>query len=221
MAVAIPSDTVAASAIGREYASARLERHHKLLLPTLLRCLEGVPKGAQVLDLGCGTGFLSGELIARGYRVTGVDVSPSGIEIARRGYPGGSFHLASVTDPELPSIVGSGFAAIISVEVIEHLYSPAAFLSNCRALLDYDGLLIITTPYHGYVKNLATAVAGRFDHHFQPGSEGGHIKFWSKGSLTKSLKRHDFRLVDFHGCGRFPFLWKSMAVKAAKVPDRI
>jgi 2-polyprenyl-6-hydroxyphenyl methylase/3-demethylubiquinone-9 3-methyltransferase len=36
----------------------------------------------------------------------------------------------------------------------------------------------VTTPYHGYVKNLALAVTGQLDRHWQPWRDGGHIKFF-------------------------------------------
>jgi hypothetical protein len=38
--------------------------------------------------------------------------------------------------------------------------------------------LIITTPYHGYLKNIALSVSVKFDHHVNPLWDGGHIKFF-------------------------------------------
>jgi SAM-dependent methyltransferase len=47
-----------------------------------------VPKGGTVLDIGCGSGRpIAGDLIAHGYDVTGIDSSPTMIELARTNFP--------------------------------------------------------------------------------------------------------------------------------------
>ncbi len=214
--VAAKASATAVAAVGREYSCLREERHHRLLLPTIETLLADVPRGARVLDLGCGTGYVSGRLLARGYDVTGIDVSESGVALARQALPQGHFHCLGVGDVELEARLGGKFAAIVSVEVVEHLYSPAQWADACYNLLNDHGTLIVTTPYHGYLKNVLLALAGRMDGHYQPLSEGGHIKFWSRGTLTRLLERHGFRVVAFRGRGRFPGLWKSMILKAIK-----
>src|SRR5215470_14874237 len=54
----------------------------------LVKKLESVKS---ICDLGCGNGHITGRLAALGYRVTGVDASPSGVNIARRTYAGVQF----------------------------------------------------------------------------------------------------------------------------------
>ncbi|RYG16437.1 MAG: methyltransferase domain-containing protein, partial [Chitinophagaceae bacterium] len=105
---------------------------------------------------------------------------------------------------------------IISTEVIEHLYDPRSFIRFCKGILlnNGGGNLIITTPYHGYIKNLALAIFGKWDSHADPLWDGGHIKLWSKKTLTKLLTEEGFAVTDFVGTGRVPYLWKSMIVKA-------
>jgi 2-polyprenyl-3-methyl-5-hydroxy-6-metoxy-1,4-benzoquinol methylase len=204
------------AAIPRDYDSATSHRYHLELLPHLMNSLAELPAGARVLDAGCGNGFISGEFLKRGFRVLGIDVSESGINICRREYSTGQFEVASICDPDIKRIIGDEFDAIVASEVVEHLYSPAEFLDNCHSLLKKNGILALSTPYHGYLKNLLLALAGKLDAHLQADHEGGHIKFWSRRSLTKELEAHGFRIVRIVGCGRIPFLWKSMAVKAVK-----
>ena len=48
----------------------------------------------------------------------------------------------------------------MSFEVVEHCYEPRRFAHTLYDLVENDGVAIISTPYHGYVKNLALAVAG-------------------------------------------------------------
>ncbi len=44
--------------------------------------------------------------------------------------------------------------------------------------------------------------------------DGGHMKFWSKKTLRKLLEEQGFQVMRFVGCGRFPYLWKSMIVES-------
>jgi hypothetical protein len=54
------------------------------------------------------------------------------------------------------------------------------------------------------------------DAHFTALWDGGHIKFWSRKTLAKLLAGVGFDVVDFAGCGRFPYLWKSMVMTARR-----
>ena len=71
-------------------------------------------------------------------------------------------------------------------------------------------------PYHGYVKNLILAATGKLDAHFTTLWEGGHIKFFSRRTLTKLLELAGFRYESFQVAGRFPGLWKSMLLQVQK-----
>ena len=186
------------------------------LFPAVLRALteEGVRRGDRILDLGCGNGSFAARLMEHGFSVTGVDASESGIRQARQHYPGLAVHLGSVYD-DLASTIGV-FRAIVSLEVVEHLYAPRPFAKNVYSLLEPGGVAILSTPYHGYLKNLAIAVTGRSDRHYDPLWDGGHIKFWSKTTLRKLLLEAEFRDVRFINAGRIPLLAKSMVAIAHK-----
>lgn len=74
----------------------------------------------------------------------------------------------------------------------------------------------MTTPYHGYLKNLAISLAGAWDRHLDPFWDGGHIKQFSRKTITRLLQEGGFELRRFGGVGRMPGLWKSMIVLAQK-----
>lgn len=76
------------------------------------------------------------------------------------------------------------------------------------------GEIIISTPYHGYLKNLVISLLNGWDKHFTALWDGGHIKFWSRKTLTQLLEEFGFEIVAFKGSGRLPYLWKSMFIKA-------
>jgi 2-polyprenyl-3-methyl-5-hydroxy-6-metoxy-1,4-benzoquinol methylase len=174
-------------------------------------------KNRCILDLGCGNGHIVNYLIKEGYNAYGTDASENGITIARQEHPE-RFFLQDLSTGELPKELQSlAFDTIISTEVIEHLYDPVGFIDFCKKCLQKNGELIISTPYHGYLKNLMLSVLDKWDSHLSPTWDGGHIKFWSKNTLSQLLVDKGFTIITFKGCGRVPYFWKSMIIKA-KLP---
>lgn len=169
-----------------------------------------------ILDLGCGNGAFANSLIAKGFEVYGTDASEKGIYQANKINPG-YFFIQDLTADDLPiPLQDKKIKAIISTEVIEHLYDPRGFITFIKKILlnNGGGELILSTPYHGYLKNLIIALIGKWDSHASPLWDGGHIKFWSKQTLTTLLEEQGFKITKFIGCGRFPYLWKSMIIRA-------
>jgi 2-polyprenyl-3-methyl-5-hydroxy-6-metoxy-1,4-benzoquinol methylase len=184
--------------------------------PVVLAVLRDLPTAARVLDVGCGNGALAGQLIEAGLTVVGIDLSEEGIGIARDVHPQGRFEVMPADARMLEHLGEQPFDAIVSTEVIEHLYDPVAYLIGCREALRPGGRLVVSTPYHGYLKNMALAITGRWDSHLQPARVGGHIKFWSRSTLTAALEDGGFRSIEFHGAGRIPLVWKSMILTAIR-----
>ncbi len=171
-------------------------------------------KNKYILDLGCGNGYLVNYLVKQGYNAYGTDASEKGIAIAKETNPDRFFVQDLSTDILPPQLQGVSFDTIISTEVIEHLYNPEAFINFCKHQLTQGGEIIISTPYHGYLKNLILSIFNKWDYHLNPLWLGGHIKMWSKKTLTKALTNAGFTVVNFRGCGRIPYFWKSMIIKA-------
>ena len=79
-----------------------------------------------------------------------------------------------------------------------------------------NGHLILTTPYHGYLKNLAISLLNGWDRHFMAHRDGGHIKFWSTKTLNKLLQSYGFSDLKNIGVGRVPYLRKGFITVAKK-----
>ncbi len=186
---------------------------YHVVRPQVERFLEGIPPGARVLDLGCGNGVVLASFRDRGWELVGVDISESGIRQARKRWPGIRFEIADATGDL--SALGS-FDAVISTEVIEHVFLPRRFAQNAFRALKPGGRFVLSTPYHGWLKNVAIAVTGQSDRHYEPLEDFGHIKFWSPTTLGRLLWETGFDEVEFIGVGRVPYLWKSMVLRAHK-----
>ena len=171
-----------------------------------------------VIDLGAGNGALCHTMAQAGYVVAGIEPDAAGVEIARRQCPQAQIYRLSVDDTadEVLRDHPDGFDIAVSTEVLEHLYEPRRLPAFAHTVLRRGGHLLMTTPYHGYLKNLAISVIGGWDRHADPLWDGGHIKFFSRRTITRLLNEAGFRVVSFNGVGRLHYLWKSMVVVAVK-----
>jgi 2-polyprenyl-3-methyl-5-hydroxy-6-metoxy-1,4-benzoquinol methylase len=187
------------------------------LLPTVRRALQAFPWKSQlrrVFDLGCGNGSVAHELTRDGYQVTGVDPSEEGIRLARQAHPELNLAVGSAYD-DLAAHYGQ-FPVLVSLEVVEHVYDPRKYASCVADLLELGGLAILSTPYHGYLKNLVLALTNKMDAHFTALWDHGHIKFWSIKSISFLLAEAGLKVEQIDRVGRLPALAKSMIVHARK-----
>lgn len=109
---------------------------HERLVETALRY---VAPGARALDLGAGSGALTERLLAANFRVTAAD-------IGHAFQPKAEFVSIDCNDPNFDRALTGRFDLIASVEVIEHLENPTAFLRSISRLLTPNGVAILTTP---------------------------------------------------------------------------
>ncbi|MBD9388229.1 class I SAM-dependent methyltransferase [Agrobacterium sp. AGB01] len=200
--------------LAHDYHHAKPNRSLTYLLPAILKGLEKNRSVRRIFEIGCGTGDLANLLTRKGYHVLASDPSTSAIASARLRFPEQSFEEASAYD-DLSARFGS-WDAVVSTEVIEHLYRPKIFAQTAFHLLASNGTLIISTPYHGYWKNLALALSGKMDDHFMALRDHGHIKFWSEKTITKLLSDAGFNSIEISRAGRIPALAKSMVIVARK-----
>lgn len=202
---------------GYRYTQASLTNAHGFLLPAVLSLFDEMKAQfdeRRLFEIGCGNGSFANELTRVGWDVTGVDPSVEGIKQAQASYPDLKLANGSAYD-DLAKEYGQ-FPAVLSLEVVEHVYDPRLYAKAAYELLVPGGTAIISTPYHGYWKNLAMAVTGRMDKHFTALWDNGHIKFWSFDTLGELLREAGFIDVYFKRVGRIPALAKSMIAIARK-----
>jgi 2-polyprenyl-6-hydroxyphenyl methylase/3-demethylubiquinone-9 3-methyltransferase len=157
-----------------------------------------------------------GSLLGQGWQLVGVDFSNSGIEQARKRWPEIRFEVGDVTQ-ELGDL--GQFDVVINTEVIEHVVLPRKLVRNCFHFLKPGGILVLSTPYHGFLRNLAVAVTNHTDTHFGPLYDYGHIKFWSVDTLSKLLWQAGFEDLEYTGGAgrvRVPYLWTGFVMCARK-----
>lgn len=137
-------------------------------------------RGLRVVDAGCGEGYGSAWLARSAAAVTGVDLVAGVVAHARRAYPGVAFVEAELSRVPLPD---GAAQAVVSLQVIEHLWDVPAFLAEVGRLLAPGGELLCATP------NRLT---------FTPGSDTPtnpfHVREYTAGELVEELARAGFRV---------------------------
>jgi len=200
---------------GYDYSNGACNCAHGYLLNAITQVLKRrkiTPRRA--FDLGCGNGSVAHWLATQNFAISGVDPSESGIAEANRAFPTLDLRVGSAYDP-LHSLFGT-FPLLLSLEVVEHVYAPRDFAKCVADLLSPGGIALISTPYHGYWKNLALAITGKFDSHFTALWDHGHIKFWSPNTITTLLSEAGLTVLEINRVGRLPQFAKTMLVVAQK-----
>lgn len=189
------------------------ESHQYLVSPTVKVLRDR--RARVVLDLGCGNGSFSALLQSQNFLVVGCDASASGIALARQAHPTVDFLEHDISNP-LPASFAGAYDAVVSLEVVEHLMQPRHLVARAYNALRPGGVLILSTPYHGYWKNLALAFTNKFDAHWHPLRDFGHVKFFSRRTLSQLVCEAGFSVRDFIRVGRIPVLACSMILVAVK-----
>ena len=101
--------------------------------------------GKTALDVGCGAGLLAEPLARMGAAVTGVDAAPENIAAARAHAAGQGLGI-DYHAGELAALPPATFDLVTSMEVVEHVADPAAFIAELAARLAPGGLMILSTP---------------------------------------------------------------------------
>jgi SAM-dependent methyltransferase len=108
--------------------------------------------GGLVIDLGCGSGILSGIIAGFGYQILGIDISEGMVALACKHVPGGKFRVESLLETELPRCV-----AVAAVgECLNYLFDPrntktelVRLFRRIHAALEPGGLLILDVAEPG------------------------------------------------------------------------
>jgi len=177
-----------------------------------------LPEGPiHVLDIGCNTGRGGARLkaISPQIRLSGLDCVQSRLDALPACYEGRIYGLSnSIPEPD------QTFDAIVAGEFLEHLYPSDVdtTLCECQRVLKIGGMLLMTTPNPGYLKNL---LAG------QTVFATSHLTQHHHGVLKHRLLMHGFSRVRVLGSGkmtryigsRFPLLnlYGSYLITARKI----
>lgn len=137
-----------------------------------------------VLDFGCGEGFVLDELAARGVDLDGyegLDLRADAVAQAQSRWPGKKFTTANIFDAAFD---GKKYDAVMALEVLEHLYEPAEVLKRLVSLT--RGTLILTVPHEPWFQ-LVNLARGR--DLIRLGNHPEHVQHWNPSSFAEFVSR--------------------------------
>ncbi|MDB4498038.1 bifunctional 2-polyprenyl-6-hydroxyphenol methylase/3-demethylubiquinol 3-O-methyltransferase UbiG [Gammaproteobacteria bacterium] len=117
--------------------------------------------GKLVLDVGCGGGLLTEGMAAFEAQVTGIDLAPDSLEVARlhlleSGY---SIDYQLIEAAQLKLSHSGHFDVVTCLEVLEHVPDPAELIRDCAAMLKPGGHLMLSTLNRN-IKSFMGAIVG-------------------------------------------------------------
>ena len=157
----------------------------------------GVGTDTAVLDVGCGAArSYAPELARRAGSYVGVDVSATAVELAR----GGGLDARVIEDAsELPFADGS-FDKVVCVEVLEHLFAPAAAVAEIRRVLRPGGRLVASAPNVAYWRLRASLALGVWnplgdEQSVERPWRDPHVRFFTPATMERMLREAGYSRV--------------------------
>jgi SAM-dependent methyltransferase len=193
----------------------------------------GLERGL-VIDLGCGVGSIAEPLRDLGYEYIGADIDSDSLErLSKRGLEGHELDLGQTDELAarmLELANGRRAAAVLLLDVIEHLPETQRFLSGVRAGLELLGRppLVVSVPNVAHTDLAAKLVFGRWDYTNTGLLDSTHTQFFTSERLRSEahacglleLNAHDFKLrvSDQHFPPDHPALsWQSPIAQAIRM----
>ncbi|MEH2128454.1 class I SAM-dependent DNA methyltransferase [Nostoc sp.] len=136
----------------------------KALLCTEKLFLPYLPNGAHILDLGCGTGQLTKQLLIKGYKVTALDGSEAMLHYAQENATGGEFILGDARSFEMPSTFDGVVSATCVLNYVMNIEELTVVFHNIYKALLPNGIFIFDLDTEEQYK------------YFLEGSLSGNIK---------------------------------------------
>ncbi|WP_417729692.1 bifunctional 2-polyprenyl-6-hydroxyphenol methylase/3-demethylubiquinol 3-O-methyltransferase UbiG [Roseovarius sp.] len=158
--------------------------------------------GKRALDVGCGAGLLCEPLVRLGASVTGLDAAPENIAVAK-AHAGPQGLEIDYRNTAIEDFEGKDFDLVTSLEVIEHVDAPQAFVNGLAQCMADDGLMILSTPNRTALSKLLlvelaerTGQIPRGTHH--------HEQFITPDELEKLLNAAGLQVIDTRGLSYGP-----------------
>jgi 2-polyprenyl-3-methyl-5-hydroxy-6-metoxy-1,4-benzoquinol methylase len=153
-----------------------------------------VGRGQEVLDVGCGEGFLAEQIQQMGNHVTGIDVLPQAKrQEAFDGYIQGD--LEQGIDAETPALRGKEFDKVLLLDVLEHLRAPEKLLEDCQPLLKSNGHLIVSLPNVANITVRLMLLFGRFQYTERGLLDKTHIRFFTSKTARKLVEASGYLIL--------------------------
>lgn len=168
-------------------------KRSKSFLDQIAKLLGQPPEQIRLLDVGCSSGAFLNTAVKLGFRAEGVEPAPKAAATAQAA--GLKVHQGLLQEA---GYADGQFDAITLFEVIEHLQQPLELLHECQRILRPGGILLIGT---GNAASWSMAAMGARWEYLDIAKHGGHVSFFSPGSIASLAQRGGFSVAAVHTRG--------------------
>ncbi|MFT4650613.1 MAG: 2-polyprenyl-6-hydroxyphenyl methylase/3-demethylubiquinone-9 3-methyltransferase [Polaribacter sp.] len=150
--------------------------------------MDNALQGLSVIDIGCGGGILAESMASLGATVTGIDVVPKSLQVARQHAL--SQHLdIEYIDSSAEEMLQSDqlYDVVLNMEVVEHVVELPTFISSCAQLVKTDGITFIATINRNPLSWLFAIVGAEYLLRWLPRGTHQWSKFVKPAELTALL----------------------------------
>lgn len=149
----------------------------------------------RVLDAACGEGTL-GRMLGDRCEKIGIDISEEAVKMASHNY--NETVQMDLENEEISKAVKGKFDAVVSLEVLEHVFRPDDVLENLRNVMTEDGVLISSFPNFVHWKYRFDMVRGQTPQDYTLYSESEHIQDFTMAAFEKLLRNAGFEVIQWH-----------------------
>ena len=175
--------------------------------------------GARVLDVGCGGGILSEALAAAGAVVTGIDLAPRVLEVARLHLheSGLDVDYREIGVESLAAETHDTFDAITCMEMLEHVPDPGSVVGACASLLKPGGRLFLST-LNRTPRAFGVAIVGaEYLANLLPRGTHHYAQFIRPSELAAALRAAGLELEDVSGLAYNPLARRAWITRNTQV----
>lgn len=175
-----------------------------------------------VIDVGCGGGILSESMANLGAHVTGIDLAPQSIEVAK-------LHLYETNLKvdyrcvDIADIADSAvkhnklFDIVTNMEMLEHVPNPELIIQDCARLLKTGGYAFFSTLNRNIKSYTLSILLGEYVCNLIPRGTHDYQKFIKPSELREMLSKYNLQILDIKGLSYNPLNHTSKIINDVSV----
>lgn len=150
-----------------------------------------LPPAADVLELGCASGYFAQALQRQGHRVIGLEGDADAVSACRQR--GVEAFTADLSSPQaLQALAGRQFDAVLCMDILEHLPYPSLLIRALTTVLKPNGKIIVTGPNVAFFAVRLNLLRGRWETSSAGVMDETHLRWFTRDTWRRLLAHNGF-----------------------------
>jgi 2-polyprenyl-6-hydroxyphenyl methylase/3-demethylubiquinone-9 3-methyltransferase len=157
--------------------------------------------GLKVIDIGCGGGILAESMAKLGAQVTGIDMSPEALNVAKLHALESSVRMEylHITAEEIATQRPGEYDVVTCLEMLEHVPDPMAIIQACATLVKPGGQVFFSTLNRNLKAYLFAIVGAEYILKLLPKQTHDFAKFIKPSELSEWSRKAGFTVKEMIG----------------------